>query len=160
MNKGAFLLLFLLSCSVGSKSGSELNEKEFRILMNNIAEGWSAQNTNLALSSFHEDAIYMEPPSTQYFRGHEQLRLYFDALTESHNMRFHNLWFDVQSQTGTGEFTFSYGGDTSTVGMVVVELKDGKIQFWREYLTHGPTDFNEFLKIDGKDWEWHIGNYP
>ncbi len=128
--------------------------------MNNIAEGWSTQNTNLALSSFDENAIYMEPPDIQYFRGHVQLRPYFDALESQHRMEFHHLCFDEASQTGSGEFTFSYGKPNASVGVVIVELEKGKIKFWREYLREGPTDFQEFLKIEDKDWEWHIGNYP
>ena len=70
----------------------EINYGEFKILMTNIAEGWSTQNTALALSSFDADAIYMEPPNAQYYRGHEQLRPYFDELTDEHRMVFHHLW--------------------------------------------------------------------
>lgn len=134
--------------------------EDFTSLMTNVSEGWSTQDTDRALSSFHEDAIYMEPPSVQYFRGHSQLRPYFDALDKDHRMTFHNLWFDEEKQTGVGEFTFSYGSDTATVGIVVVELENGKIKFWREYLQVGPTDFERFLSTNNKDWEWHIGNYP
>ena len=159
------IILVMISCQpsndgdIGSHSGV-ITEKEFQGLMKNVADGWSAQNTDLALSSFDEDAIYMEPPSTQYFRGHEQLRPYFDELTDAHKMEFHHLWFNTNAQTGSGEFTFSYGGDTSTVGVVVVELENGKIKFWREYLRTGPTEFEDFLRIENKEWKWHIGNYP
>jgi hypothetical protein len=24
----------------------------------------------------------------------------------------------------------------------------------------GPADFAEFLAVGGKQWRWHIGNYP
>ena len=102
----------------------------------------------------------MEPPDIQYFRGHVQLRPYFDALTDDHKMEFHNLWFNEATQSGTGEFTFSFGGDVSTVGVVVVELENGQIKFWREYQRNGPTDFKQFISTEGKDWKWHIGNYP
>ena len=74
-------------------------------------------------------------------------------------MTFHHLWFDEESQSGVGEFTFSYGSDTASVGVVVVELTEGKISFWREYFTEGPKDFDEFLKIEGKEWEWTIDDY-
>lgn len=127
--------------------------------MNTTAEGWSTQNTDMALSCFSEDAVYMEPPSSQYYKGHEQLRPFFKALNKSHEMTFHNLWFDEETQTGAGEFTFSYGSDTSSVGVVIIELTDGKISFWREYFTDGPTNFKEFLKVEGKDWEWTVEDY-
>ena len=128
--------------------------------MENVALGWSTQDTELALSSFDEDAIYMEPPNIQYYRGHTQLRPYFDALDDTYKMRFHNLWFNKTKQSGVGEYTFSYEKDTADVGIVVVELENGKIKFWREYQRKGPVDFEEFLKIEDKAWQWHIGNYP
>ncbi|MEQ9426762.1 MAG: hypothetical protein RJQ09_20230 [Cyclobacteriaceae bacterium] len=102
----------------------------------------------------------MEPPNIQYYRGHEQLRPYFDALDSNYKMVFHHLWFNSETQSGAGEYTFSYGKDTSDVGSAVVELENGKIKFWREYQRKGPTDFKDFLKIEGKKWQWHIGNYP
>jgi len=154
-------LIILVSIAISCQhTGNEITEVEFQKLMKNIGEGWSTQNTEKALSSFDEDAIYMEPPNNQYFRGHRQLKPYFDKLTSVHKMEFHNLWFNSKTQSGTGEFTFSYGTDTSTVGVVVVELGNGKIKFWREYLQIGPTDFKDFLRIENKEWEWHIGNYP
>lgn len=151
------LLFFAIGCN---NSEGKISENEFHELMGNVAEGWSTQNTNLALGSFDEDAIYMEPPNIQYYRGHKQLRPYFDELDDTYKMEFHNLWFNKKVQSGAAEYTFSYGKDTSDVGIVVVELKNGKIKFWREYQRKGPTDFNTFLQIENKKWVWHIGNYP
>ncbi len=148
--------LLLISC----KEKTEVDYNDFELLMNNVAEGWSTQNTILALSSFDKDAIFMEPPNTQYYKGHEQLRPYFDELTNEHKMIFHHLWFDFKSQTGACEFTFSYGKETADTGIAVVELKSGKIKFWREYHKKGPVEFNEYISTDNKVWEWHIGNYP
>jgi len=74
-------------------------------------------------------------------------------------MKFHNYWFNESTQSGSAEYTFSYGSDTSDVGVVVMELENGKIKFWREYQRKGPTDFSTFLDLN-KNWEWHIGNYP
>ena len=145
---------------VDSPPDQELSEKGFQSLMNKVAEGWSSQNSDQALSSFDEDAIYMEPPNIQYYRGHQQLKPYFDELDTRYKMEFHNLWFNRETQSGAAEYTFSYGKDTSDVGVVVVELKNGKIKFWREYQRKGPTNFEDFLRIENKNWEWHIGNYP
>lgn len=147
----------LLSCG---DSEERLSDHKFHQLMENIAKGWSTQDTDLALSSFDEDAIYMEPPNIQYYRGHKQLRPYFDALDNKYKLQFHNLWFDEINQSGAAEYTFSYGEDTADVGIVVVELEKGKIKFWREYQRKGPTEFKDFLQIEGKIWQWHIGNYP
>jgi len=158
--KFGIYILTILTIIACQNSENQISEKEFKELMNNVAQGWSTQNTDKALSSFREDAVYMEPPNIQYYQGHEQLRLYFDELDDRYRMKFHNLWFNRSTQSGAGEYTFSYGKDTSDVGIVVVELEKGKIKFWREYQRKGPTDFKEFLRIDDKNWEWHIGNYP
>ena len=48
--------------------------------MNRLAQGWSQQKTDQALACFTEEAIYMEPPDTQFYKGHSQLRPYFGAL--------------------------------------------------------------------------------
>lgn len=137
-----------------------LDQAEFEEVMNAVARGWSTQNVDLALSSFTPDAVYLEPPDIQYFRGHAQLRAYFGALQAQHRMEFHHLWFDEKSQSGVGEYTFSYGRDTADVGVAVVQLRDGKIAFWREYQRKGPRDFNQFIGLENKQWQWHIGNYP
>lgn len=159
MKYGKVIILMLAVIGCQSSDG-KITESEFQKLMHNIVVGWSTQNTDKALSSFSADAIYMEPPNIQYYRGHQQLRPYFDELDSRYKMEFHSLWFNTKTQSGAGEYTFSYGKDTSDVGIVVVELDNGKIKFWREYQRKGPTDFEEFLRIDNKEWEWHIGNYP
>jgi len=151
-----FVYLFFTSC----EQHTGISEQEFIKIMNNVAQGWSTQNTNLALSSFSDDAIYMEPPNTQYYRGHKQLRPYFDELSSEHQMKFHNLWFNPKNQSGAGEFTFSYGKEKADTGIVMVEIKNGKITFWREYHKKGPSEFQQFIKVEDKEWEWHIGNYP
>ncbi len=152
-----FTSLLLMNCKELDKG---LSTEEFKALMQNAAEGWSTQNSEQALKSFDSDAIYMEPPNIQYYRGHNELKPYFDALEQNHRMTFHALWFDEETQTGAGEYTFSYGKDTSDVGIAVVQLKRGKIAFWREYQQKGPSNFLEFIAVEGKKWIWHIGNYP
>jgi hypothetical protein len=153
------LLLTLLFTFCSDKKPTSLNSDQFVDLMNTTAKGWSTQDVEMSLSCFAEDAIYMEPPSSQLYKGHVELRRFFKALNKSHSMTFHNLWFDEQAQSGVGEFTFSYGSDTASVGVVVVELSEGKISFWREYFTEGPADFKEFLKVEDKNWKWTIDNY-
>ncbi len=152
-----FLLITLLSCS---ESREGITTQEFKDLLLNISNGWSEQDTDLALSSFHVDAIYMEPPNIQYYRGHEQLRPYFEALESKHQMLFHTIMFDEANQVGAGEFTFSDGKAISDVGVAIIKVKNGKIFFWREYVKKGPTNFKEFLQIEDKKWKWTIENYP
>jgi len=159
MKTRILLLCGTIFLQVSCQQARGVSQEQFEKLMNNVVKGWSTQNTKLALSSFDEDAIYMEPPNIQYYRGHEQLKPYFEELTNDHKMVFHNLWFDPSTQTGAGEFTFSYGKDTADTGIAVVEIKNGKIAFWREYHKKGPMDFEEYIGIENKTWDWHIGNY-
>jgi hypothetical protein len=45
-------------------------------------------------------------------------------------------------------------------GVAVVQLRNGKNAFWREYQRKGSPSFADFLKKDGKKWQWTIRNYP
>jgi ketosteroid isomerase-like protein len=134
---------------------------DFRELMERLATAWSTQDTELALSCFTEDAVYMEPPDIQLYLGHEQLRPYFAALTDDTFMEFHTLLLAETGRTGAGEYSFGTAAEpTADHGVAVVELEEGRISFWREYQRKGPTPFSRFLDREGKTWQWHIGNYP
>lgn len=140
---------------------TRLNTQEFQTLMERLARAWSQQDTETALACFTLDAVYIEPPDIQFYTGHEQLRPYFAALQPGTFMHFHNLWFDEPDQAGAGEFSFGISGQaTADHGIIVVELRDGQIAFWREYQRQGPSAFKDFIAITGKTWQWHIENYP
>jgi hypothetical protein len=155
-------LLVLLGCGQRSQDGEKhLTAAAFREMMNRLADSWSQQNTDQALACFTEDAIYMEPPDIQFYKGHSQLRPYFAALKPGTFMRFHNLWFDEARQIGAGEYSFGEVNEpTADHGVVVIELRDGRIAFWREYQQKGPTSFERFLDTKDKRWRWTIENYP
>jgi SnoaL-like domain len=134
---------------------------EFREVMERLARAWSTQDLELGLSCFAADAVYMEPPDVQLFVGRDELRPYFDALTPGTFMRFHTIAFDEASQRGAGEFSFgSHGEETADHGVAVVEMENGLIRIWREYLRKGPASFDEFTAMVGKKWQWSAGNYP
>jgi ketosteroid isomerase-like protein len=140
---------------------SALTSDEFRHLMQRLAAAWGAQDTDTALDCFAPDAVYTEPPDIQFYTGHDQLRPYFAALKPGTFLTFHQLWFDEQQQSGIGEFSFGGAGRPSADhGVIVVQLRDGRIATWREYQRKGPTSFADFIAVEGKNWQWHIGNYP
>jgi hypothetical protein len=161
-------LVLVMLVSVMASGGCEqrvtrdgIKESAFRELMNRLADGWSRQDTEQALSCFTENAVYMEPPNIQFYEGHIQLRPYFAALKPGTFMRFHNLWFDESRQVGAGEYSFGESAATTADhGVVVVELRDGRIAFWREYQQKGPVSFDRFLDKNEKEWNWTIRNYP
>lgn len=133
----------------------------FRALLQRLETAWTTQDTELALSCFAENASYTEPPDIQLYTGHEQLRPYFAALTHGTFMHFHTVAFDEQSQRGFGEYSFGHErSETADHGVAVVEVVDDRIGVWREYQRKGPSAFGDFVALDGKSWEWHIGNYP
>ncbi|MCU0419886.1 MAG: nuclear transport factor 2 family protein [Cyclobacteriaceae bacterium] len=154
-----YLLLLVLGCAC--RPSTDVSPHEFESLLHTLARSWSTQETAAAVACFTPDATYMQPPDEQFYQGHEQLRSYFGALKPGTTLVFHQLWFDEETQTGAGEFTF---GNTHTqsgvTGVAVIQLKDGKINAWREYFMAGPLDFATFIRPTGKTWKWHIGNYP
>jgi ketosteroid isomerase-like protein len=133
----------------------------FRVLFQRLAAAWAAQQTEDALACFTEDAEYMQPPDVQFYAGHDQLRAYFGALRPGTFLRIEHLWFDAALQMGCVEFSFGKAGrPEADHGCIVVQLRDGKIAHWREYVQRGPADFDAFISTRGKAWQWHIGNYP
>ena len=138
-----------------------LGPQEYHALMTKLAQAWSRQDTESALECFTSDAVYFEPPDVQFYHGQEQLRSYFGALTPGTFMVFHHLSFDESNQVGAGEFSFGLKGKSSADhGVVIVKVRDGKIASWCEYQRKGPSAFEDFVRLDGKKWLWHIGNYP
>jgi uncharacterized protein YciI len=155
------VLVVLGSAPLGAAESTRITPAQFRELMQRVERGWSTQDTELALSAFTPDAVYMEPPNLQLYRGQAELRPYFGALTPGTFMRFHRLLFDEPSQTGAGEYSFGTEGQrVADHGVAVVELREGRIAFWREYQRKGPFPFEAFLALDGKGWQWTIRNYP
>jgi hypothetical protein len=129
--------------------------------MQSLAVAWQTQNNEMAVRCFTTDAVYMQPPDVQYFSGHEQLHAYFGALKPGTYLHYHNLWFDEHKQVGCAEFSFGVEGKAKADhGTIIVELRDGLIAHWREYVQNGSAHFAEFITPDGKAWQWHIGNYP
>jgi len=138
-----------------------LGPQEYHALMTKLAQAWSRQDTESALECFTSDAVYFEPQDVQFYHGQEQLRSYFGALTPGTFIVFHHLSFDESNQVGAGEFSFGLKGKSSADhGVVIVKVRDGKIASWCEYQRKGPSAFEDFVRLDGKKWQWHIGNYP
>ena len=139
----------------------KLDRSTFQALMQRLSQAWAQQDTEAALTCFAQDAVYMQPPDVQFYRGHQQLRAYFGALRPGVFLEYQNIWFDESRQTGCVEFSFgNRANPQADHGCIVVEVEDGLIAHWREYVQKGPADFGEFTATEGKQWQWHIGNYP
>jgi ketosteroid isomerase-like protein len=153
--------LFTIAVISCERNKERIADNEFKKLIHQLAESWTNQDVNSALECFEADAVYMQPPAEQFYKGQVQLRAYFGAIKEGTIMKLHNVWFDHEKQLGAVEFTFANTKSGSGVtGVAIVLLEKGKIKHWREYFISGPIDFDEFISTENKDWKWHIGNYP
>ncbi len=46
--------------------------------------------------------------------------------------------------------------DVASHGVAVIEVDKGRISSWREYFESGPSPFERFVEVDGKNWEWTV----
>jgi hypothetical protein len=139
----------------------KISQDQFVELMRCVARAWGEQDTSTAVSCFTPDAVYMQPPDVQLFANHQQLTAYFSALPPGMHLDFHHIWFNPVEQRGCVEFTFRRErAETADHGTIVIELSGGLIAVWREYVQRGPASFGDFTAVHGKQWRWHIGNYP
>lgn len=149
----AVSLLVLLAAAPATPR--ETTAEGFETLMTRLADAWSKQDTRRALACFTGDALYMQPPDLQLYRGAAELEKLFRGIQSGTVMAFHRLAFDPRTQIGFGEFSF--GKPTAAKadhGVVVITVRDGRIAVWREYFQQGPAAFSDFVAVEGKTWKW------
>ena len=132
-----------------------MRTKEFKQLMQTVADGWNNYAPEKSVECFTDDIIYMEPPDKQLVIGKENLFKYFDN-PKPMKLIWHNLMFDEKGQIGSGEFTFTMEGRQENHGVVVVELENGKIKFWREYYKISDLNYNDFISKKNKKFEFEL----
>lgn len=98
----------------------------------------------------------MEPPDRHFFETHAELEILFDTLCPGNNMEWHHIWFDEETQTGVGEYTF---GMNQTHGVAVIKLEQGQIKLWREYQWHGLMSWEDFTNFENKTFDCTVKNY-
>ena len=140
------LLAFLVACGNKQVDSDKISASEFESLLHDLADGWNTGNAQKASNLFTEDAIYIEPPDKQLYRGRNELFTFFggdSGRAGEMQMTWHHVMFDETKQIGSGEFTFTYG--SSVHGMVIIKVKEGKIYRWREYWYESPLEWEEFV---------------
>ena len=125
-----------------------LSSSQFRQLLETVAAGWNEGDARRAADCFAEDAIYLEPPDRQSYRGRPELYEFFggDAPPPMH-MRWHNVVFDEETEVGVGEYTFR--GRTQVHGLVIVKVRDGRISHGREYQYPSELDWQAVVGESG-----------
>jgi len=149
MRRWLLSLLALVGCaaarpSVPAAEGG-LDAGGFRALMERVAEGWGEGNAAKAVECFTEDALYEEPPRKQFHSGREDLFEFFGGRKGTEppmHMTWHHLVFDERTQIGAGEYTFRLNRQYH--GVVMVQLRGGRIARWREYQTESSLPFEDF----------------
>ena len=131
----------------GSDTSAEFSTADFEKLLYQVAEGWNEGNARKAADCFTTDAIYIEPPDRQLYKGREALYEFFGGSSgraSPMTMTWHHLLFNEAKQTGVGEYTFAYKGRKAH-GLVIVQIAEGKIRRWREYQYRSELTWEEFI---------------
>jgi len=135
----------------------KIKTRDFKILMQTVADAWNNKDPHKAVGCFSPDAVYMEPPDKQLVVGQKNLLEYFGGDNPKEmRLTWHNLMFDEENQIGSGEFTFRMEGRQGNHGMIVAELQDGRIKFWREYYQISDLDFKDFISIGNKSFKYKL----
>ena len=135
------LLLLLCACARNATGAAD-----FEALMGRIADGWNRNDARQAADCFATDAVYEEPPGKQLYRGREGLFGFFggnEATPPKMSMTWHHLVFDEKRQIGAGEYTFE--GNRRYHGIVIVRLRDGRVDRWREYQAQSDMKWEDFV---------------
>ncbi|MEW6735504.1 MAG: nuclear transport factor 2 family protein [Acidobacteriota bacterium] len=130
-----------------NSSSTKLKRAEFIKLMQTVADGWNEGNAKKASDCYREDATYTEPPDKQVYIGRKALYEFFGGDSKPQppmKMAWHNLAFNEEEQVGFGEYTFQMNNRYH--GIVVVKIKNGLINNWREYQYKSDQEWDEFIK--------------
>lgn len=122
---------------------------QFNQLMQTIADGWNEGNARKAADCFSPDAMYIEPPDKQVYRGRDELYEFFGGDNDPEipmHMTWHHLAFNEEEQIGFGEYTFQMHGKYH--GIVTVKLENGLIKFWREYQYKTELNWEDFSRLN------------
>lgn len=110
--------------------------------MERIRDSWIAGDTARALECFTDDCVYIEPPDEQRYEGRDELFEFFGGEDPPPmDLVWHHLVVD--GNNGAGEYTFR--GNRQYHGIVIVQLRDGRISRWREYQVASTLDWETFV---------------
>ena len=123
-----------------------LDQAGFQKLIGTLTDAWDSNNARQAADCFTEDAMFSSPPNPEIRKGRKALFEFFGGQTgrpKPVSILWHHLIFDASSQTGAGEYTFTY--QIRTHGMVILRIVNGKIANWREYEVESRMNWEEMV---------------
>ncbi len=104
---------------------------------------WNAQDLELILSFFSEDAVYCNVPMGPAHQGKSEIRAFishFVSSAEAINFITHNQIVGANGIVmNERSDCFIFNGQSVTLPVMgIFELKDGKITAWRDYFDMAP----------------------
>jgi hypothetical protein len=116
---------------------------EFDRLLADLADAWTRRDYRAVAARFAPGVAYADP--VRYaFTSRDDLLAFFendDGLEQS--VRFHLAIFDERRGIGAAEYT--YIGNHTYHGVVLVRVREGEITHWREYQHTSPLDWAAFV---------------
>ena len=121
---------------------SEVNMKikNIKMVMQKYGKAWENQDTALLLDCFTKYGIYQESPLTKPYRGHKEIKAFWDKVvrreTQDIHFKLKRCYLSSDEKTGFAEWTCKnrHGEEKRLmVGIMILKMKGNKISYLNEY---------------------------
>ncbi len=118
-------------------------DQRIKQIVERQAQAWEMANSEQIIADFSEDSLFIIPGNT--FRGKRQIKeaaeRYFSEFTET---KVTIKRIIVNGNEAAVEWTWreknKVGEISQAEDVIIFELKDGKIKYWREYIEQSPRN--------------------
>lgn len=117
-----------------------LTPKDLKKIILKYGEAWEKQDPNKILEIFTEDATYKETPFKKYFKGHKNIRKYWNdkVKLKQKKVKFKLISAHVSGNIGIAEWMTKFisndnGNEKELRGIILVKIVNGKIKKLWEY---------------------------
>ena len=116
---------------------------EFEALLDRLAAGWAAGDSEAVAREFADDVVYGNPIRYR-FESSAALVPFFEPPPGGHSVTWHRRRWDEAAQAGAVEYT--YDGHRRYHGVALVDVgADGRIARWREFQHVSELDWDGFV---------------
>ena len=117
-----------------------LTKETFKKIMQDYGKAWENFDSKAIINIFTEDGTYQETPFKKAYRGHKEIKEYWENVVKvkEKNVRFNISNIFIQDNTGIVEWKSNFirndnGHPEELRGIILAEIKDGKIKKLWEY---------------------------
>jgi len=121
-----------------------MNGIDFEEMLRSLADGWTNRDYESVAGHFAADVFYSDSLNYTLTDRGQLLAFFRDDDDKPQSCVFHGHIFDEDRQIGVAEYT--YEGTFRYHGTVWIELRDDKIESWREYQHRSDKDWKTFWK--------------